>query len=327
MESLPWIDWDVAAAVGRTVVPPGPALTDDQVREGVSGQRAAAAAVTDPIRRVTGLAGPAASTVVVVDRPGWVASNAAMARALLDRTGGPQDPDSIGRRVGGRLLALEAGLVFGWVATRVLGQFDPFGQPNRLLLVAPNIMAAERALRVPPDDFRLWVCLHEETHRFQFGHAPWLRDHLIDLFRELLTSPGPSFAAWRPGNPGLGVADLLVTPSQRAAFDQLTAVMSLLEGHADVIMDAAAEGLVRSVGRLRSLFEQRRDRPGWHQLMSRLLGLNLKRDQYREGSAFCRKVIAVRGVAGLNEAFGSPGLLPSLTEIRDPQQWIHRMAG
>jgi coenzyme F420 biosynthesis associated uncharacterized protein len=324
MHPLPQIDWEVAASVGRWVVPPGPALPPREVREVVAGLRLAAEQATDRVRDVSLLPIAAPAEVIVVDRASWIRSTTAMTSAMLaDVT--EDRPPTLGDRVNGRFLGAQAGLMLAWVATRILGQFDPFGSPNRLLLVAPNIVVAERAMRVAPADFRLWVCLHEETHRFQFGRAPWLRGHLLGLIGELLADEAPAVAGWRPGGQRAGVADLLTTPAQRHALERVTAVMSVMEGHADVIMDLAGKGLIASVELLRSRMEQRRDRPGVQAVLQKLLGLSIKREQYREGAAFCRTVIARGGIEGLNRVFESPGLLPDLDELRAPHQWWRRV--
>lgn len=325
VETLPRIDWGVAATVGRSLVPPGPALPDEQAAAVVRDLRAAAARATDLVARATGLPGPADSEVLVVDRRSWVSANVGMAETMIERVRSGPVPDGLRARVAGRLAGAQVGGVFALVATRILGQFDPFSSPRRLLLVAPNVVSVERAMGVDPADFRLWVCLHEETHRFQFGAAPWLSEHLLGLMAELLGEGGATFAGWSPGKPVPAVADLLLSPSQRDTFGQITAVMSLMEGHADVAMDEAAHGVIPSLRRLRELFELRRDAPGLAQVIGRLLGLNLKREQYREGAAFCRAVIARIGHEGLNQVFESRGLLPSLAELRDPPQWLHRM--
>lgn len=286
--------------------------------------RVAAGRAAGPIAEATGLGWPAASRVLVVDRAGWVAAVAGSADALLTGSGSLAASDgSVLQSARARLLGAQAGAVFAVVASRILGQFDPFVDPARLLLVAPNIVSVERQLGVNPSDFRLWVCLHEETHRFQFGHAPWLRPHLLGLFGELLAGDELHFGWPAAGSPSL--RDLIGSPEQQAAFDQVTAVMSLMEGHADVMMDRVGVEVVPSYASIRKAFESRRDAQGWGAWLRRLLGFDLKRDQYRDGAAFCRQVIAAAGVDTLNRSFEAPGLLPTLAEIHDPQQWLHRI--
>ena len=325
MEPVPYIDWEVATRVGRRLVAPGPELSARHIADVVASLRAAATEATPHVREVTRLREPEGSGVLVVDRPTWIAANTAMARTMMAGAGVRETPATAADEWRGAIVGAEAGAAFALISTRILGQFNPFGDPQRLLLVAPNIVMVERQLGVNPADFRLWVCLHEETHRFQFGQAPWLRDHLTELLREMLADDGP-LPQWRPGVRPTSLRDLVTTPGQRAVFDQISAVMSLMEGHADVMMDRVGTSVIPTLPTIRRAFEKRRDQPGWSALFQKLVGLDLKRAQYREGAAFCRFVIDRIGVEGLNQAFEAPGLLPTLVEIQDPQQWLHRMA-
>ena len=324
MQQLPPVDWSTAARTGRSLVNPGPELAADEIAQVVAELRDAAERATPEIERVTGMSRPASGRVLVVDRAGWIAAVSGSAQALLagagmnlEQASGPVDA------VRAKALGAQAGAVFAVIASHILGQFDPFVVPPRLLLVAPNVVSVERQLGVDRADFRLWVCLHEETHRFQFGHAPWLREDLLGLFGELLD--GEELAFGLPGGKTGDVRDLFSNPEQKRAFDQVTAVMSLMEGHADVMMDRVGTDVVRTYPAIRSAFEARRDQRGWGAWLRRLLGFDLKREQYRDGAEFCRQVIAAGGVETLNRAFDAPGLLPTVVEIHDPQQWLHRL--
>jgi len=321
MEQLPALDWGQAVAAGTAVLPSGPRLTSDEVAATVAELRAAAVESVNHIEAVTQLSQPAAAPVLVVDRVGWLRACAQSSESMLTSISGPTEPFSGGyRQLRAKALGIEFGLVFAAIATRILGQFDPFYQPNRMLLVAPNVVAVERQLGVFPTDFRLWVCLHEQTHRFQFGHAPWLREHLIGLIAELLDGDDLGF-----GLTATNRADRIGSATQQQAFDAITAVMSLLEGHADVMMDRVGESVVPTYAAIRHAFDQRRSTSGWAGLLQRLLGLDLKYAQYREGARFCRAVIESADVATLNQAFSAPGHLPTLAELRDPQRWLRRI--
>lgn len=297
----PGVDWRVASATGRLFLPAGPEVTRDQAAAVVADLRRCAERASSAVAAASGLQVPAAAEVLVVDRAGWVGAAAAMTEAMLRSAGGPPSRTLPGR-IGAVFTGGQLGAALAFVATRILGQFDPYSSSPRLLLVAPNIVATERALAVEPHGFRQWVCLHEETHRFQFGAAPWLSEHLVGLLRDVLDE-------------GL----------RGAAIDRVTAVMSLLEGHADVVMDAAGRGLVPQLEQLRAAFEKRRDAGGLFQLLSRLFGLRAKREQYLHGARFCRSVIDRAGVAGLNLAFRGPDLLPTLAELHAPADWLHRV--
>jgi coenzyme F420 biosynthesis associated uncharacterized protein len=209
------------------------------------------------------------------------------------------------------------------------------------MLIAPNVVAAELELDVPPHDFRLWVCLHEETHRVQFGANPWLAPHLVEQIRNLVGGLllEPAEVAERVGRalreaPGLvrgqgsGVPllDLVQTPEQRAALAELTAVMSLLEGHADVVMDEVGPAVVPTVGRIRERFTARRaGRGAVDRLLRRLLGLEAKMRQYADGARFVREVTAVVGLDGFNAVWTGPDALPRAEEIADPAAWVRRV--
>ncbi|MCA0253567.1 MAG: zinc-dependent metalloprotease [Actinobacteria bacterium] len=324
MQQLPYIDWDQAAKVGGQLAHPGPELTPGQIAQVVDALRSAAAKAPAHITEVSGMATPAPADTLVVDRAGWLAAMAASARAIMTGLGAPQAPEGGLDKVRGRTLGLQAGGLFAALSSRILGQFDPFGQPNRLLLVAPNVVAIERRLGVNPTDFRLWVCLHEQTHQYQFGQAPWLREHLLGLMAELLNDTEP-LRQWRAGERPRSIAEAVIAPAQRESFDQVTAIMSLLEGHADVMMDRVGTAVLPTLPVIRRAFEHHRDRGGWSAILSKLLGADLKRAQYRDGAKFCQLVLKRADTDLLNLAFSQPAMLPSLAEIHDPEQWLHRV--
>jgi coenzyme F420 biosynthesis associated uncharacterized protein len=347
------VDWALAARTAATVARPGPRLGRDEAQQLVAELRAAARAAVPHVARVTrftaaGAAGPG-DDVLVVDRATWAQINAQGFRNLLE----PVVADALRRRerptpaalvaVGSRFTGLEVGGLLGFLSSRVLGQYDAFGPGGRLMLIAPNVVAAERELDVPPHDFRLWVCLHEETHRVQFGAHPWLAPHLVERIRGLvgglLLEPGevadrlgralrdvPELV--RGQGSGVPLLDLVQTPEQRAALAEITAVMSLLEGHADVVMDEVGPVVVPTVGRIRERFTARRaGRGAVDRLLRRLLGLEAKMRQYADGARFVREVTGVVGVDGFNAVWTGPHTLPSAAEIADPAAWIRRVHG
>ena len=288
---------------------------------------------------------------MIVDRPTWVDVNVAsfaglmdpVLNRLVDRPGRPMARPM--RAAGGAVSGVEVGGLLTFMATKVLGQYDiaPAGtmQDARLLLVAPNVVDAERAMGVDPRDFRLWVCLHEETHRVQFTAHPWLREHLLERSRTLVDDLAPDLDTFRErfgtivrGVPeafqagGSGLLTLFTTPEQRERVESLTAIMSLLEGHADVVMDDVGPRIVPSVAQIRARFERRRDGLGpLDVLLRRVLGLEAKMRQYREGAAFVRGVIDRVGVDDFNAVWTSPQTLPTAAEITDPPRWIARVHG
>jgi coenzyme F420 biosynthesis associated uncharacterized protein len=201
--------------------------------------------------------------------------------------------------------------------------------------VAPNVVHVERELEVDPRDFRLWVCLHEETHRVQFTAVPWMRDHLFTEFTRLADTVEPQrllddglkriAEAIKNGRSG-SLLDLMGSPEQKVILDRVTGVMSLLEGHADYVMDGVGPGVIPTVDAIRAKFDERRKGLGTlDRLLRRLLGLEAKMAQYRDGARFVRAVVDKVGMDGFNAVWSSAELLPSLPEIHDPDAWIARV--
>lgn len=342
------VDWQFAKATGSRLVAAGPKVTASEAAEVVAEVRAAAERARQPVADTARMHAPGdAPPPVVVDRPTWISLNADSMAALMEPvlaklTASSKAQGDLGRSVGGKVTGGEAGALLAFMAGKVLGQYDlaPHGTPA-LLLVAPNIVQVERELGVDPHDFRLWVCMHEETHRVQFTAVPWLREHLVERVRTLATdlTPDPETLqdtlsrissqlpdALRHG--GTGLVDLVATPEQRAAIAEVTAVMSLLEGHADVVMDEVGPRVIPSVATIRSKFNQRRKGVGaFDRMLRRLLGLEAKMRQYRDGAVFVRDVVDAVGVDGFNRVWESPETLPKPDEIEKPQSWVARVHG
>lgn len=326
---LPFIDVRAAVSVGRLAVPPGPELTPPEMAELVAGLRRAAEASVAPVAAVTHLDFPpeADLTAAVIDRATWTEVNATMASALLaEAAGGLPEPRTPGDRLSAAVNGAQLGAALALVGTRILGQYLPFGEHPRLILVAPNIAHAEAQLGVNRDDFRMWVCLHERTHHLQFAQAPWLRSHLVGKVEQLLADEDAGPAAEGRRRPA-SMVDLLTTPGQQAVLDEVGAIMALLEGYADDMMDRVGPDVVPSVAMIRERFEQRRRRGGVRKIVNKAMGMDLKLAQYADGAAFCREVIGRVGVDGLNAAYESPGLLPRPDEIREPARWVARVHG
>jgi coenzyme F420 biosynthesis associated uncharacterized protein len=340
------IDWDLAVRVASRLAGDGPAVPRPEAHEAVEELRAGAEKSSPLVRQFTGLvAEDRTAPVLVVDRPGWIQANAdgfaevvaPLVAKLQEKKGAPS---AMAEAIGSRITGAELGVMLGFLGGKVLGQFDPFysgdGAAGRLLLVAPNIVQVERELDVDPHDFRLWVCLHEETHRVQFTAVPWMRDHLFSEFASLAETVEPQrmlddglkriSEALKGGHGSL--LDLMGTPEQKAILDRVTAVMSLLEGHADVVMDGVGPGVIPSVGRIRRTFDERRKGVGTvDRLLRRLLGLEAKMAQYRDGARFVRAVVDKVGMDGFNAVFAEPANLPTKAEIHDPAAWVARIHG
>jgi len=355
------INWDLAASTAARLTPAGPALGSAEIGAAVENLRHLADISVPHVHHITGIEAARDlrdSSVLVVDRASWAKANtqsfAVMLgpaiEKMLDSRRGTVSPGAAS--VGGAITGGQLGAILAFLSSKVLGQYDPFSAlaenstapaAGRLLLVAPNIVAVERELNVTPEDFRLWVCLHEQTHRVQFAAAPWLRHHMLDqvenLSEHLLGNVDSimerAAAAAKslkdraaPGStPGRGaILDLLQDPEERAAISHLTAVMSLLEGHANVVMDAVDASIIPSVKTIRQRFNARgKDRGAIEKFIRSLLGLDAKMRQYSDGSKFVREVVGVAGMEGFNRVWESEDHLPTEPEIHDSKLWIERM--
>ncbi len=351
------IDWDLAVLAASKFSGPGPQVSRAEAAAAVTELRAGAHRSTGLVRDFTGLVAPEGTgrtaPILVVDRPGWIQANvdgfSTILTPLIDKMRAKRGtPSPVAEAVGSRITGLELGGLLGFMSTKVLGQFDPFHAPagsdvaGRLLLVAPNVVHVERELAVDPTDFRLWVCLHEETHRVQFTAVPWMRDHLHSEIANLIDSvevdPGRLAGMLGEGAKRIGdllrgddetsLLDLVQTPEQKVVVDRITAVMSLLEGHADVVMDGVGPEVIPSVDEIRRKFNRRRRSAGGvDKVIRKLLGFDAKMAQYRNGAAFVRGAVKEVGMDGFNKVWDAPEHLPSREEIADPAAWVRRVHG
>lgn len=345
-KTRPVVDWSLAASTGAFLVRGGPSVPRTEAQLAVRELRELTVGAEAHVRELTGLgAGLPLLPGEVVDRPGWVRSAAAgldslTSNALRTLPANPLAPVLAGGA------GVQTGVVLAFLASRVLGQYDPFGgDGGRLLLVAPNVVTAQHAMQVPGRDFRMWVCLHECTHRLQFTAVDWLRDYFADEVERLVGGlasdedgvtdllsrlPDALREAKRAKTDGgvVALTQLLRSPQQREVFDKLLALSTLLEGHADYVMDAVGPGVVPAVEMIRARFTARRKGGGLlDRLLRSLLGVDAKIRQYAQGAAFTRHVVGRVGMDGFNAVWTSPNTLPSRAEIADPEAWVRRVHG
>lgn len=341
------VDWTLARQVARFA-----ARDDDGVQLGTD-LPALARELEQPVAAHVGLGDESAPAppAEVVGRAEWAEANLdSLARMLapvsdrLERRLGAAGPFAGALRLGaGITLAAEVGLVTGYMAQRVLGQYElsllaPEIAP-RLLFVAPNLDRAVVDLGVDRVGFLRWVTIHELVHARQFQGVPWLAGHLGGMLREYLATAdvridrGAAGGLPRMPNPGQlverfregGLAALVQSPEQRALLDRVQAAMALVEGHAEHVMDALAPALVPGYEPMRAAMDRRRaGRSAPERILQRLLGLDLKLRQYERGKAFCDAVVAVGGLELLNRAWEGPRALPTLAELDAPAAWIAR---
>jgi coenzyme F420 biosynthesis associated uncharacterized protein len=352
------IDWELAVSTGIRWARPGPQVGLTEARRTVAELRELARTVADPVQEVTGMiSAEEVGRVAVVDRPGWIRANVDGFRVVLEpladqlrSNGNGNGPGALMSSVGSRFTGVQAGLILAYLSGRVLGQYELFLPPSdagsdsstgRLTLVAPNIVMVERELGVDPHDFRLWVCLHEETHRLQFTAVPWLREYVQGQMTEFLLSSelgagaildklrsaAEAMGSAVRGGDGGSMIEAVITPAQREIMDRLTAVMTLVEGHGDYVMDAVGPQVVPSVELIRERFSARRGTAGrMERTLRRLLGIDLKMKQYAEGEKFVHKVVDEAGMATFNKVWTSPETLPTRDEIASPSEWLDRVA-
>lgn len=308
------------------------------------------ARVNELVAEETGLSIPGTPAVAVVTRREWVERTLGSFSAMLepaerriaerlDRVGGSEFGPLLARR----LVAAETGALLGFLARRVLGQYElvlPTGDDtDSIAFVAGNILAMERAHQFLPQEFRTWIALHEAAHRAQFVGVPWMRGHFRGLVDSLIEGAEPDpgrlgkvieelLRARRRGRPLLderGLLGLFSTPAQHQTLDRVQALMSLLEGHGHVVMDRLGARLLRTQPRMAAILKTRRHDPRTAALF-RLTGLEMKLKQYELGERFVLEVERRAGWEALSAAWQGPDTLPRLDEIEEPLRWLDRVA-
>ena len=343
------VDWGLALRLGRRLAGDGGSPLSE------AEARATADKALDMALSYTTLE-PASAVpeIEVVDRDEWLGSNLAELAKLLNpveerlisdlRMPGPLG--TIARRALSAAAGAEAGAVVGYASKRVLGQYQvslraDAGKP-RMLLVGANLAEASTKLAVDPEPFLLWVLVHEQTHSIQFGSVPWLREHLVGLVSELLDSASSGLDVGAI----IGRAKGLVTPDPRAGFrrildgeltrifageeqgevmDRMAAVMAVIEGYAEHVMDEASADLPELAMMRERMDARRARRVGLADMIARVLGMGAKLRQYELGKRWCDAVVAQAGIEGLDRVWEAPETLPTLAELDDPDAWIGRI--
>ena len=349
----PFVDWGIAERVALGIAGTG----DDPGPFSPTAVDRACVEATALVLDYTRLAPPRPlPQPEVVDRAEWVGIGLETLRELsrsfeeriASGMNGAGPLSGLARTVGGAAAGAEAGVAVGYAARKVLGQYEVAftdrDREPRLLFVGPNLAGAHAELGERPDLFLKWIAIHETTHAVQFTAVPWLRPHLIELLEELVqgaseqldreslqafakrilsTDPRRTIRSLFRGD----LARLLAGPEQARTLDRLQAVMSVIEGHAEHVMDAAGAAGDPGYRRLRERLEARRSRRGGlGEVISKLLGLELKLRQYQVGKRFCDAVVAEVGVDGLNAVWSGPEALPTLAELERPSRWLERTA-
>jgi coenzyme F420 biosynthesis associated uncharacterized protein len=357
------VDWATAQRVAEWSIARRPVPTDYRPAAVAADFAELTVEAEALVAEATGLRPTTPARARVTDRADWVRANVASIQRLLGptlrkvearRDAAPSlSLPGLQSRLPGRLTGVgrsvsgaQIGLVFAWMSTRVLGQYDFLvtddfaDEQDFVYYVGPNVVALESRYGFPSRQFRLWLALHEVTHRAQFTAVPWLRDHFVSLVDQGLEPVGADprrmlegfrraaeeVRAGRSPLEGAGVLGLVATDEQLEALQRIQALMSLLEGHGDVTMDRAGATAVPGAERFsRVLRERRLQVRGPAKLLQQVLGLEAKLRQYAEGEDFIRAVERAGGPDLFNRVWRGPEWLPSLAEIRSPGEWVTRV--
>jgi coenzyme F420 biosynthesis associated uncharacterized protein len=354
MEALDWgmqerapalVDWRTASSVGARLAGMGPPLSDLERARLDDDFAEMVPEAESLVIEFTGLRPEGyRARPWVMTRQEWIDANLRgfqrvlepLAKRVLERSGS-------GRTAGIRRkgLGLQVGLLMGYVGRKVLGQYDLFLPPDDdglLYFIGPNVAGVERRFRFPRRDFRLWLSLHEVCHRVQFGSVPWLRGYLtgqIDTYLSAMeVDPKRILEALKRavnevrknGRSAQDLIFLLMTPEQRAVLERVQGMMSLLEGHANFVMDRVGMGKVAEAARMRRSLQERRQSSGIERTFQRVIGFESKIRQYDVGERFVAEVVDAAGMDAFNRVWESEANLPSMAEVTKPADWLARVS-
>jgi coenzyme F420 biosynthesis associated uncharacterized protein len=315
-----------------------PPLDRSYLLDDLDAHMAELVAEADPlVAEETGFETTSGATSRVLSRADWAACNVesmlALLSPLIERVGRLDTPGlDLVRYAYRPVLGAQLGAVLGLLSTRVLGQYDVMkAEPGEVWFVGPNVVTMERRLGFVPRDFRLWIALHELTHRAQFEGNPWLRDHFMSSVRELLSFEvdpkafiGRLVRAVRePDETPIGVR--ILGPEQLERFNHMQAFMSVVEGHGNFVMDRIAKRMIPTHERMRTALSSGAAAGGiFNKILRKLLGLDLKKLQYDQGQRFFNSIFEAAGPNAVAACFSGPQALPTLSEIQNPARYLAR---
>ena len=345
------IDWALAGRIARRVAGHDP-LSRSYLAASLESDFAEVTAQAEVlVAEFTGLRAPTPARALVLDRAGWTDANVASMRNLLAPL-----TERIGERlarspfapVGRTVTATELGVMLGWFSQRVLGQFDLLvpadgeggADADAVYYVGTNVLSLEKRFAFRPRDFRLWIAIHECTHRAQFTGVPWLRPYYLSLVNDLLGAIDPdpkrvvralqaALEEMRNGRNPLddgGLVALLATPEHRGIIAKVQSLMTLLEGHGNRVMNELGASHVQGQARMARVLETRRQSTGMTGLLHKLVGLEAKLRQYEVGEAFVAAIEAEAGPRAVDAAWRGPEWLPTADELEQPSAWLARVA-
>lgn len=342
------VDWSLAVRVASSVAGRGPETTASLRAEVRKDFKRFTHESDELVREFTGLVPPQASPdPIVLDRAGWVRANAesfqGLIRPLAEKLSGSVGLRGPMRRITSGAIGVQIGVLLGYLSQKVLGQYDlvlATESGGRVYFVGPNVVDVERRLGFSPQDFRLWITIHEVTHRTQFTGVPWLRDRVRTLIEQAiggmeldpasvrkilergkdLLLKGPS--AWRTAS----LMSILMSDEQRALLDEMQALMCVVEGHGTFVMNRLGAKLIPTFETMREAIEGRRGAAsGPERTLQRAIGMEMKYDQYAVGERFMNEVAERAGLGAVNKVWESEATMPTLEEMRAPEAWLSRV--
>lgn len=349
------VDWAVAQRLGQKIAGRDPLEKSYLVASMPADFTEITVRAEELVAEFTGLRPPGdPAPAKVLDRQEWIEANVASFRRTLEPFTAKiaeRMAQSSFAPVGRRAAGAEVGVLLGFLAQRVLGQYDLLGPPiaqdaalsgddDAIYYVGPNILGLEKRFGFRPRDFRMWIALHEVTHRIQFRSVPWMKGYFLDLVEQSLSmiEPNPrrlmqalerAAASARKGRNPLdesgGIVGLFATDEQRAVIDRVQALMSILEGHANFVMDHVGVEHVTGQARMSAVLSARRQSGGAGKHFRKLIGLDMKMRQYETGQQFINAVDERHGRAAVDALWQGPDSLPTLAELEDPDRWATRV--
>ena len=340
------IDWRTARVVGEQIAGKGTPLTAVERAQLLEDFGEVVPEAESLVRDFTGLKSSGyRARPWVMTRGQWLQANLRGFARILEPFAEKvvsQRPESAMAGIRRNVLAAQVGGLLGYLGHRVLGQYDLFLPPDddgMIYFVGPNIAGVERKFGFAPRDFRLWLSLHEVAHRLQFGDATWLRGYLLGLMDTYLNTveidPGwlaqslkraiDEVRSGRADYRGFGWIFLLMTPEQREMVRQMQAMMSLLEGHGNFVMDEVSRGRVKDAEAFRRTLQARRSKVGVEKAFQKAIGFDVKVRQYDLGERFVAEVVKNAGMDAFNRVWEKAENLPTMEEIARPQDWVARV--
>lgn len=295
------------------------------------------------------------ATVRVFRRQDWIEANIngfkiimePLTQKVVEQSKKQKASDPISQllnKISPLILTFEIGLVLGYIAKNVLGQYDiclPYGESGKIYFVAPNLLRLEKMLGLPSRDFRFWIALHEVTHALEFNSNNWIVDYYKELFKEYIESATLNLesAAERVSKMNVkSIAEMinklqhedilfsLATPKQREILFKIQALMTVLEGYSNFVMDEIGSKMISNFQILKNRFENRKkDLSTAEKIFRKITGLELKIKQYEMGQKFANLVFKKLNIDGLNLVYKHKENIPTIEEIKNPDKWIKRM--